>query len=262
MRLTQEDVAELSSRLEERSPIEIIRLVSQALGRRAGVLASMQRSEAALCHMADRAGLELDVVFVDTGVLHPETIATRDRLAATHPHLHVRTLSPEKTFAQQTREDGVLYLTREGQERCCDLRKSAPLRAIRGEYDAFLAPLRRDEGGARAKLRVVELDPDLGLLRIHPLARMKKAELLGYLGANPDAAINPLHGMGFPTIGCFPCTTPVREDEEERAGRWRHLAGVEYCGINPTDRRSGGVGVDVGDRVRALFEGVGAPLEQ
>jgi phosphoadenosine phosphosulfate reductase len=42
--------------------------------------------------------------------------------------------------------------------------------------------------------------------------------------------------MGFLTIGCFPCTTPVRDDEPERAGRWRHLAGVDYCGINPTDR--------------------------
>jgi phosphoadenosine phosphosulfate reductase len=42
--------------------------------------------------------------------------------------------------------------------------------------------------------------------------------------------------MGFPTIGCFPCTTPVLPGEPERAGRWRHLAGVDYCGINPTDR--------------------------
>jgi phosphoadenosine phosphosulfate reductase len=28
----------------------------------------------------------------------------------------------------------------------------------------------------------------------------------------------------------------VRDDEPERAGRWRHLAGVDYCGINPTDK--------------------------
>jgi phosphoadenosine phosphosulfate reductase len=209
--------------------------------------------------MADRAGLELEVVFVDTGVLHPETIATRDRLAATHPHLRVRTLAPERAFADQTRDEGVLYLTREGQERCCDLRKSAPLRAIRGEYDAFLAPLRRDEGGRRANLKVVELDPELGLLRIHPFARLTRAELLGYLAAHPDATVNPLHAMGFPTIGCFPCTTPVREDEDERAGRWRHLAGVEYCGINPTDRLAAADGVDVGDGVKRLFEAAGAP---
>jgi phosphoadenosine phosphosulfate reductase len=54
--------------------------------------------------------------------------------------------------------------------------------------------------------------------------------------------------MGFPTIGCYTCTTPVRPDEPERAGRWRHLAGVEYCGINPTDRGAGAATVELSDQ--------------
>lgn len=259
MRLDRHLVAPLSRKLEDLSPLEVLRVVSGALGRRAGILCSMQRSEAALCHMADRAGLALDVVFVDTGVLFPQTLETRDRLAATHPNLRVRTLAPARTFDAQTREEGVLYLTKEGQERCCDLRKSDPLRAIRGEYDVLLAPLRRDEGGKRAGIQLVEVDPDLGLLRVHPFAKLTRAELDAYLAASPDAVVNPLHAMGFPTIGCFPCTTPVRPDEDERAGRWRHLADVAYCGINPTDRGDAAPAVDVGEGARALFEAVGLP---
>jgi phosphoadenosine phosphosulfate reductase len=54
--------------------------------------------------------------------------------------------------------------------------------------------------------------------------------------------------MGFPTIGCFPCTTPVLPGEPERAGRWRHLAGVEYCGINPTDRTDVETYIEIEDR--------------
>jgi phosphoadenosine phosphosulfate reductase len=67
--------------------------------------------------------------------------------------------------------------------------------------------------------------------------------------------VNPLHAMGFPTIGCFPCTTPVRPDEPERAGRWRHLAGAEYCGINPVDRggRESTAAVELDDRYASLW---------
>jgi phosphoadenosine phosphosulfate reductase len=46
----------------------------------------------------------------------------------------------------------------------------------------------------------------------------------------------------------------VRPDEPERAGRWRHLAGVDYCGINPTDRRSEGeTFIELDDRYAPAF---------
>src|SRR5262249_8566209 len=133
----------------------------------------------------------------------------------------------------------LLYLTPDGQARCCDLRKSAPLRAVRGQYDALIGALRRGEGGARGNIAAVDIDEEMNALRIHPFVTQTKGDLDGYIASHGDVVINPLHSMGFPTIGCFPCTTPVREDEPERAGRWRHLAGVAYCGINATDRGPG-----------------------
>lgn len=247
------DLAPLAAALAKKSPLEILRTVSDVFGRRVAILSSMQRAGTALAHMADRAGLQVDVLFVDTGVLHPETLATRDRLATTHPNLRVRTLEPARSFSAQTEEDGLLYLSKEGQERCCELRKSDPLRAVRGEYDALVGALRRDEGGRRSLIQTVELDRDLGALRIHPMAHFTRADLDAYLSAHPDAVVNPLHSLGFATIGCFPCTTPVRPDEDERAGRWRHLADVAYCGINPTDKRAEDEGVELSDHCRELF---------
>jgi phosphoadenosine phosphosulfate reductase len=235
-RFSRSSLAPANARFEAQSPLDILRFVHATFGDRAAILCGMQRAGTALCHMADRAGLPFDVVFVDTGVMHQQTLETRDRLAAAHPRMRVVTLTPERTFAEQTREDGLLYLSRGGQERCCDMRKSAPLRTIRGRYDAFVSALRRDEGGARAKISVFDLDRDMGALRVHPFATLAPAALDAYIDANPDVVVNPLHAMGFLTIGCFPCTTPVRDDEPKRAGRWRHLAGVDYCGINPTDR--------------------------
>ncbi len=144
----------------------------------------------------------------------------------------------------------------EGQRRCCDLRKSAPLHALRGRYDALLAPLRRDEGGARAAVQPFGLDPAMNALRVHPFAYLGRGGLDAYLAAHSGeggVVVNPLHGMGFPSIGCFPCTTPVLPDEPARAGRWRHLAGVQYCGINPVDDGAGAAVIELPDRYAAFL---------
>ncbi len=254
MRLYRRDLEAVSRRLESRSPIEILTWAHATFGSRAAILSSMQRAGSVLCHMADRAGLGFDVLFVDTGVLHRETLETRDQVARSHRRLNLVTLSPERTFAEQTKDEGLLYVSREGQERCCDLRKSAPLRSVRGRYDALVSALRRGEGGARSRINVLDLDDELGALRVHPFVAFATADLDAYVAAHADVAINPLHAMGFPTIGCFPCPTPVRPDEPERAGRWRHLAGVEYCGINPTDRGQGvEASLEIDDRYARVF---------
>src|ERR1700761_3857613 len=196
MRVTDRELSALNERFRGAEPIEILRFVGEAFGERAAVLSSMQRADTALCHLAARAGLRADVIFVDTGVLHAETLATRDRLASTHPGLRILTLRPEHTFAEQTRELGVLYLSKEGQERCCDLRKSAPLLALRGRYDALLTPLRRSEGGARASVLPFGLDPGMNALRVNPFAWLPAGGLEAYLAAHPDVVLNPLHAMG------------------------------------------------------------------
>ncbi len=253
MIVSHANLAALDRRLDTLAPVEILRIASEALGPRLAILSSMQRAGTVLCHMADslRRAEPIDVLFVDTGVLHQETLATRDALVRVSPNLRVLTLHPAMSFAEQTRARGVLYLTKEGQEACCDLRKSKPLEAVRGSYQVFISALRRSEGGKRGKVPLVAHDPAMNALRLHPLANATDADLDAYEAAHTLHPVvnNPLHGWGFPTIGCFPCTTPVREDEDTRAGRWRHLADVAYCGINPTDRagdQADSSGVDVG----------------
>lgn len=235
MNLSKDLLDPIDEALRDADPATILRHVHDLFGRRAAILSGMQRAGAALCHVAERAKLPFDVLFVDTGILHGETLETRDRLVATHRTLNVVTLQPEESFAEQTRKRGVLYLTKEGQEACCELRKVAPLMRIRERYDALISALMRDEGGRRRAIRVVEVDPKLRQLRIHPFAGLSRTGLDAYITAHPDVVTNPLHDYGFTTIGCYPCTTPVRPDEDDRAGRWRHLADVAYCGINPTD---------------------------
>ena len=43
--------------------------------------------------------------------------------------------------------------------------------------------------------------------------------------------LHPLIAQGYPSIGCEPCTRPVRDGEDQRAGRWWQLDKTE-CGIH------------------------------
>jgi phosphoadenosine phosphosulfate reductase len=192
---------------------------------------------------------------VDTGVLHPETLATRDQVIRTQKRLTVITLRPDRTLLQQSAEEGLLYLTHEGQERCCTLRKKEPLLKVKGRYDALLAALRRDEGGARSRTRTFALDPVMNALRVHPFAYFRRDDLHDYVRDHPEMPLNSLHLLGFRTIGCYTCTTPVMPGEGDRAGRWRHLGGVEYCGINPQDLGlDEDAAIEIDDRYQVLFD--------
>ena len=233
-RLSQADLIDINRTFEERSPQELLQWAKATFGDRVAALSSMQKSGNTICHMIHAIPVDVPVLFVDTGVLYPETLETRDRLSAEYG-LNIRTLTPEKTMAQQTTELGVLYLTAEGQKQCCELRKSEPLDAVRDEYDALVSSLRRSDGGARGSCSILSVDTRLNVLRVNPLVNFTDEQLAEYISDN-NVITNPLHEQGYATIGCNRCTTPVLPTEPKRAGRWRHLGQwAVYCGINPTD---------------------------
>jgi phosphoadenosine phosphosulfate reductase len=174
------------------------------------------------------------VLFVDTGVLFAETLETRDRIRDAYG-LEIITLKPKLTMEQQTAQFGVLYMDPEGQKQCCQMRKTDPLLAVAGAYDAIIGSLRRSDGGARAQCPILAVDPRMNCLRVNPLVNFTDEQLENYI-AEHNVILNPLHAQGYPTIGCNRCTTPVLPNEPKRAGRWRHLGPWSvYCGINPTD---------------------------
>jgi len=233
-RLSQADLASLNKTFDDRSPQELLSWAREIFGERLAAMTSMQESGNVICHMISHIPVPMPVVFVDTGVLFQETLETRDRLASEYG-LQIRTLTPALTMQQQTERFGVLYLTPEGQKQCCEMRKSEPLDAVRGEYDALIGSLRRADGGRRGVCPVLAVDTRLNLLRINVLANVTDEQLDAYISEH-NVILNPLHQQGFSTIGCNRCTTPVLPGEPKRAGRWRHLGPWSvYCGINPTD---------------------------
>jgi len=233
-RLSQAKLFDLNKAFDDRSPEELLRWSRDTFGLRVAAISAMQKAGSVICHMIHRLGLELPIVFVDTGVMYQETLDTRDKLAREYG-LQIRTLTPTLTMAEQTAQLGILYLSVEGQKQCCHLRKVEPLRAIAGEFDAIIGSLRRAEGGKRGGCPVISVDTEMNAIRVNPLANMSDEQLDAYV-AEHQVIVNPLHNQGFTTIGCNRCTTPVLPSEPPRAGRWRHLGPWSiYCGINPTD---------------------------
>jgi phosphoadenosine phosphosulfate reductase len=236
--LTQEDLQSLNRDFEDRSPEELLRWAKAMFGNRLAALSAMQKTGSVICHMLHSFQLDVPVLFVDTGVMFQETLETRDRIARVYG-LKVITLEPKETMTEQTLRLGVLYLTPDGQKQCCTLRKIEPLQSARGRYDALIGSLRRAEGGRRADVPILAVDPEMNAVRVNPLAKFSDESLEAYI-AEHQVIVNPLHVQGFSTIGCNRCTTPVLPSEPPRAGRWRHLGPWSaYCHINPTDKDGG-----------------------
>jgi phosphoadenosine phosphosulfate reductase len=66
--------------------------------------------------------------------------------------------------------------------------------------------------------------------KVHPLADWDEKRVWAYIHVN-EIPYNPLHDVGYRSIGCIPCTRPTTPEEEERAGRWAGSDKLE-CGIH------------------------------
>lgn len=179
-----------------------------------------------LLDLAAKAGYTGEVVFVDTGYHFPETLATRDRLAAHYPELSFVTLNAGAS-PEDNQTPGDLYAA--DPDSCCAVRKVAPLQHYLGEKNpsALLNARSRDQASTRAEIPFVE---DGGARRkINPLAFWTR-EMLEAYAAEHALPVNPLYFDGFLSIGCWPCTRAVRPGEDARAGRWAGKGKTE-CGL-------------------------------
>ncbi|MCD0481516.1 phosphoadenylyl-sulfate reductase [Streptacidiphilus sp. ASG 303] len=212
--------------LEEASPQEVLRWAAGTFGRRLCVTSSME--DAVVAHLASTALPGIDVVFLDTGYHFPETIGTRDAVAAVMP-VNVVTLTPRRTVAEQDAEHGPRLHDRDP-DLCCALRKVEPLERGLAAYDAWATGLRRDESPTRAGTPVVGWDPKRRKVKVAPIARWTQDDVDAYV-AEHGVLLNPLLWDGYSSVGCAPCTRRTADGEDARAGRWAGTGKTE-CGLH------------------------------
>jgi phosphoadenosine phosphosulfate reductase len=222
----EELVSDANAELEEASAEEVLRWARDTFGDRFAITASM--GDTVLAHLAGRVQPGIDVLFVDTGYHFVETMGTRNAVAAAYP-VRVLDIQPVMSVAEQDALYGPRLHDRDP-DRCCALRKVAPLDSALRAYDAWASGLRREESPTRAQAPVVGWDAKRGKVKVNPLARWTQADVDAYI-AQYDVLVNPLLFDGYSSIGCGPCTRRVAPGEDPRAGRWSGTSKTE-CGIN------------------------------
>jgi len=217
---------EAGRELEDAPALDVLRWATETFGRRFCVTSSME--DAVVAHLASRVSPGVPVVFLDTGYHFPETIGTRDAVAAVMD-VEVITLTPRQSVAEQDAQYGAKLHDRDP-DLCCALRKVQPLEEGLREYDAWATGLRRDESPTRAGTPVVGWDERRQKVKVSPIARWTQDDVDAYV-AEHGVLTNPLLSDGYASVGCAPCTRRVLEGEDARAGRWAGQ-GKSECGIH------------------------------
>ncbi|MCI0600292.1 MAG: phosphoadenylyl-sulfate reductase [Beijerinckiaceae bacterium] len=208
-------------------PSALVRLVLKGLfPGKVALISSFGADSAVLLHMAAEIDKSAPVIFIDTRVLFPETRAYRDQLVAHLGLTNVNTVWPSSELLAKEDPENFLWAT--NPDRCCEIRKVFPLAEALEGYDAWISGRKRFQTQTRNGLALFESEG--GRIKVNPLAHWTSREIFGYLEAHALPR-HPLVAKGFPSIGCIPCTSPVKPGEDERAGRWRGRAKVE-CGLH------------------------------
>jgi phosphoadenylyl-sulfate reductase (thioredoxin) len=174
-----------------------------------------------ILHHICEAGLDIDVVTLDTGRLFPETYATWEESEQWFGR-RIRAVYPDHGAVERlVAAQGIngFYRSKDARIACCDVRKVEPLgRALSGAQ-GWITGLRADQSAARGSVGVVAADRERRLLKFNPLVDWTRQAAQDF-AATHRVPVNPLHEKGFLSIGCAPCTRAVRPGESERAGRW------------------------------------------
>ncbi len=224
----EQQVRDMDSLLKVRATTDALRLASDRFAPRLVMATAFGVEGCVLIDIIGRNRLPVDIFTLDTGLFFEETYILWSKLEERYD-LRVRAVRPELSLSEQASRFGEA-LWEHDPDRCCELRKVLPLRAALEGAEAWISALRRDQTPERANTPLVGLDEKFGLVKINPLVEWTTRDVWEYIREH-DVPFNPLHEQGYPSIGCMPCTSPVRPGEDPRAGRWRGSTKTE-CGIH------------------------------
>ena len=211
----------------EDAPAEaVLEAVLETFPDQVAMVSSFGAEAAVLLKMVADIDPGLPVLMIDSLLLLEETLDYQRTLSE---HLGLRNVQIIRPLADDLRRaDPDDTLHQRDPDACCEIRKVLPLdRALR-RWPVSITGRKRFQASTRTALQVIERDGDR--LKVNPLARWSAQDLRDYMDAH-DLPRHPLVARGFRSIGCAPCTTPVRDGEDDRAGRWRGSEKVE-CGIH------------------------------
>lgn len=198
------------------------------LAGRTALVSSFGAESAVLLDMVATVEPATPVIFLDSGKLFAATHAYREELTTLLGLRDVRVVGPSRDELEHFDPFGRLHAA--DADMCCHVRKTLPLAEALEGFAGWITGRKRFQGGLRRELHPIEGDAATGRIKLNPLVRWSPEDLERYrrLRHLPE---HPLAPEGYRSIGCVPCTRPVADHEEARAGRWWGLDKSE-CGIH------------------------------
>lgn len=181
-----------------------------------------------------RTGVPISVFTLDTLRLHPQSVDMIER-ASLHYGIRIERFVPQpsavEAYAQTFGLNG-FYDSIEAKEQCCQVRKVQPLAEALKTASAWMTGQRSGQGVTRSVLALHEFDTQRGIDKYNPIHDWTEDEVWAYIHQYA-VPFNPLYREGYASIGCDPCTRPIRQGEGVRAGRWWWLQETsKECGLH------------------------------
>ncbi len=213
---------------------ELLAWTWRAFGEGAVFATSLGLEDQVLADLIHEHAPGLPSFMLDTGRLFPETYELLERTERKYG-LGIRLYFPEarevESYVQAHGVNGFRDSV-ELRKQCCRMRKTGPLQRALAGRRAWICGLRRGQSQDRAGVAPLAWDAGQGLVKVCPLAAWT-GEQLWQAVKSRQIPTNPLHDLGYPSIGCAPCTRAVKPGEDIRAGRWWwESADHKECGLH------------------------------
>jgi len=250
MAVTMEQARKWRARFEGESPEEVLRWALSEFHPDIALASSFSMEDIVLIAMMADILPDARIFALDTGRLNEETYEAAEAVCR-KLGVRIEWRFPETAAVEELERSKGLYSFRESLENrheCCRIRKVEPLSRALSGLRAWVTGQRREQAVTRRSLSVLEVDEAHGkILKLNPLAGWTEQEVREYVRKR-GLPVNRLRDMGYPSIGCAPCTRPIAPGEDPRAGRWwwerpeHKECGLHARNAGGNDRRNKGEG--------------------
>ena len=221
------DFQKFSDQFSKLEAFELLKImIKKFFFRKIVVTSSFGAESVVILHLVSKIDKSIPIIFLNTGKLFPETL---DYLKNVKKILKLKNIKIQKPdFKDLKLNDPKGNLHKSNPDLCCKIRKVIPLQKAISNYDAWINGRKRFHGSDRKNIRKIEKQNNI--IKINPLANWSFKDIASYININ-SLPVHPLVKKGYKSIGCYPCTTKISDNDPKRGGRWKNSEKTE-CGIH------------------------------
>ncbi len=217
----KERLDELNREFESKDAMDLLKWSFETFGDKLILASSLGLEDQILTDMAVKINPNANIFFLDTGRIHQETYDLLEESMAKYNIKYKIYFPKAEDMEKFERENGpnAFYKSIDLRHQCCQIRKIEPLTRALQDFNAWVTGLRRQQSVTRTEIKKIEYDEMNNLIKINPLSEWCVIDVTEYIKEN-NVPYNKLFDKGFTSVGCAPCTRPIKLGEDRRAGRW------------------------------------------